>query len=87
MSENKYLRTIVKALDDKKGNNFVRVDFNVSDAEYNVEKLLYCIGAENLKIEYSDDENCKEVVECAKATEIEYLSFSRCPSKNIHYVV
>lgn len=75
-------------LEDKKGNDFVRVDFNVSDAEYNVEKLLYCISAENLKIRYSEeDDDCKEVVDCAKSAEVEYLSFSKCPSKNIHYAV
>lgn len=74
-------------LEDKKGNDFVRVDFNVSDAEYNVEKLLYCISPENIQIKYSQEDDCKEVVDCARSTEVEYLSFSRCPTKNIHYAV
>ena len=36
-------------LDDKKGNNFVRVDFNVSDAEYNVENFFIVLEQKILK--------------------------------------
>lgn len=74
-------------LEDKAGNSFVRVEFCVSDAEFDINKGVYYIDVDNLKIVYSTDSCDEEIVECAKQTEVDYLSLSKCPSKKIHYAL
>lgn len=74
-------------LGDKNGYSYVEVTFNVGSAEFDAEKLLYIIKADDLTIRYDDDEDYKNLVKCAKETDVEYLSFSRMPSKSIHYTI
>lgn len=70
---------------DKTGRDFVSVSFSPSDCQFDSQKMINVIYPENLDVEFDDD--CKELVEIAKNAGIEYLSFSCCRSRNIHYTV
>lgn len=74
-------------LGDSKGNAYVEVSFNVGSAEFDTKKMVYVVDADALKIYYDNDECYKELVDCAKQTEVDYLAITRVPSKNIHYLV
>lgn len=74
-------------LGDSKGNVYVEVSFNVGSAEFDTKKMVYVVNADALKIYYDNDECYKELVDCAKQTEVDYLAITRVPSKNIHYLV
>lgn len=65
----------------------VEVSFNVGSAEFDTKKMVYVVDADALKIYYDNDECYKELVDCAKQTEVDYLAITRVPSKNIHYLV
>lgn len=75
-------------LGDKAGNTYVNVSFNASSAEFDTKKMMYIIPADELRIYYdTEDEDNKELVKCAKETEVDYLSFTRVYAKDIHYLV
>lgn len=73
-------------LSDKHGNQYVEVAFNVEDTEFDTNRLMYIVKAENLEIFYDDDDEFKNLVAYAKETEIDYLSLSPVIS-NIHYAL
>jgi hypothetical protein len=75
--------------EDSNGYDFVRVEFDTNDAVFDVNRGLYVIHPENIKVKYDtdEDESVVKLVNCAKESEIECLAISRVSSKNIHYLV
>lgn len=67
---------------------YVNVSFNAGLAEFDTKKMMYIIPVDELRINYdTENEDNKELVKCAKETEVDYLSFTRVYEKNIHYLV
>ena len=73
---------------DSKGNVYVYVEFTPMDAVFDMNRGFHIIKPEYLKLTYldEDDEN-KELVAAAKATEVECLIIIHKSSKAIHYNV
>lgn len=76
-------------LSDKKGNEYVCVTFNVSDADFDTKKLVNVVKPENLNVSYynTEDEEYQVVIKAAKESEVDYLTIVRQYAKDIHYVV
>lgn len=65
--------------------DYVKVIFNIEDAEYDDEKKEYYISPDRLRIIYDDD--FKDLVDKAKSTEIKCLKISLSQFEELHYVV
>lgn len=73
---------------DRRGNNFVDVEFSPADAKYDLHSGGHVIPADRMKLTYYDgDDDCKESVQAAKSSEVECLVISRRVSREIHYAV
>ncbi len=69
------------------GVDFVGVDFNTGDIEYDVTNGEAFIPIDKIKIRYETEPYCKEYVDSAKSATPEKLVFERAKSKNLHYML
>lgn len=70
---------------------FVKVSINPADCVFDTERMMNIIASENIRVDYSDDEDdCAEVValvkEAKKAKPL-YVAITRKKNKDIHYAV
>lgn len=73
---------------DNRGRNFVDVEFIPMDAVYDAHRGVHIIPVNQLKLIYDDDDGENtDIIEVAKATEVDCLMISRKNGKAIHYAV
>ena len=73
---------------DSHGNNFVDVEFTPSDSVYDSKRCAHIITPDKIKLTYfDDDKDCKESINTAKSSEVEYMMITRKANRSIHYVV
>lgn len=71
--------------DSTQGVYYVKVIFNISDAEYDDEEKEYYVSPDHLRIIYNND--CDDLVDKVKSTEVKCLKISLSQSEELHYIV
>lgn len=73
---------------DNKGNNKIDIDFNPSDAYFDMIKATNIVAAENISVNYyfdEEDEEEKTLMDELKKCGVDYLMINRKDGENIHY--
>lgn len=73
---------------DNKGNNKIDIDFNPSDAYFDMIKATNIVAAENISVNYYFDEEYEEektLMDELKKCGVDYLMINRKDGENIHY--
>lgn len=73
-------------VDDSDGRSIIEVNFKPTDCTYDFSKGAQIVPGEKLNLVYSDYYE-DEVVEKAKALQVDYFEIKRCFEKDIHYMV
>lgn len=72
-------------------NWFVKVSINPADCVFDTERMMNIIAGENIRVDYSEDEDaCEEVVALAKEVKKAkplYITIARKKNRDIHYAV
>ena len=73
---------------DNRGRNYVDVEFSPMDAVYDTQRGIHIVTPANLKLTYfGEEERNKDVIEAAKASEVECLIISNKAGKVVHYTI
>ncbi len=72
---------------DKNGDYVADIEFCINDCTYDPVSFTNVIKGENIKINYTSDDSCAELIAKLKESDIDCLTITRVREKNIHYAV